>query len=84
MTAWVKQAERVVMIDGCVLKRIGRTLANVIDAQEIVHTDALPLYKRYSDLFLHTDVRETGRTEPAREVADKILERPNAEQELAH
>ncbi|MDJ0712397.1 MAG: putative zinc-binding protein [Woeseiaceae bacterium] len=84
MATWVRQAERVVMIDGCFLSCIGRALENVIDEQKIVHIDALQLYKKYSDVFLYTDVPEKARKELAREVADKILERLNAEQELAH
>ncbi len=84
MTAWVKQAEKVVMIDGCFLSCIGRVLNNVADEEKIIHIDALPLYRKYSDVFLYTDVPETKRNELAREVADKILDRLNAEQELAH
>lgn len=84
MATWVRQAERVVMIDGCFLSCIGRALENVIDGQKMIHIDALPLYKKYSDVFLYTNVPEKARKELAREVADKILERLNAEQELAH
>ncbi len=84
MAAWVRQAEKVVMIDCCFLSCIGRALENVIDEQRIAHIDALPLYKEYSDVFLYTDVPEKARKELARRVADKILERLNAEQETAH
>jgi uncharacterized metal-binding protein len=84
MTAWVRQAEKVIVIDGCFLSCIGRVLENVIDEEKIIHIDALPLYKKYSDVFLYTDVPETARNELAREVADKILDRLNAEQRLAH
>ncbi len=84
MATWVKQAERVVMIDGCFLSCIGRALENVIDEQKIIHIDALPLYKQYSDVFLYTDVPEKARKELAREVADRILERLSAAQEITH
>ncbi len=84
MATWVRQAEKVVMIDGCFLSCIGRALQNVIDERRMIHIDALPLYRKYSDVFLYTDVPEKARKELAREVADKILERLNAEQETAH
>ncbi len=75
MTAWVKGADKVVVIDGCHLKCIGRVAENVIDKEKIIHIDSNPLYKGYSDVFLYTDVPEETRKELARKVADKILER---------
>jgi uncharacterized metal-binding protein len=75
MTAWVKGAEKVVVIDGCFLSCLGRVLENVIDKDKIIHIDANPLYKEYSDVFLYTDVPEDARNELARKVADKILEK---------
>ena len=73
MTRWVKDARRVVMIDGCFLKCLGRVLNDFIDAEKIIHIDALPLHKKYGDVFLYTDVPESERTEVAGQVADKIL-----------
>ena len=73
MTAWVKGAEKVVVIDGCFLSCLGRVLENVIDKEKIIHIDSNPLYKEYSDVFLYTDVPEDARNELARQVADKIL-----------
>ena len=73
MTRWVKDARRVVMIDGCFLKCLGRVLKNIIDAEKIIHIDALPLHKKYGDVFLYTDVPEAEREEVAGHVADKIL-----------
>jgi uncharacterized metal-binding protein len=75
MTTWVNEAKQVVVIDGCFLKCLGRMLENVIDEQKIIHIDANPLYKEYSDVFLYTDVPEDARNELARKVADKILEK---------
>jgi len=80
MTAWVKGAEKVVMIDGCFLKCLGRVLENVIDKEKIIHIDAYPLYKEYSDVFLYTDVPEETRNELARKVADQVLEKLKEEQ----
>jgi uncharacterized metal-binding protein len=74
MTAWVKGAEKVIVIDGCFLSCMGRALENVIDKDRIIHIDTNPLYKGYGDVFLYTDVPEETRKELARKVADKILE----------
>lgn len=80
MTAWLKGAEKVVMIDGCFLKCLGRILENVIDKEKIIHINTDPLFKGYSDIFLYTDVPEKTRNELARKVADKILEKLGQEQ----
>ena len=75
MTAWVKGAEKVVVMDGCFLKCIGRITENVVDKEKIIHIDTNPLFKGYTDTFLYTDVPEETRKELAREVADKVLEK---------
>jgi uncharacterized metal-binding protein len=80
MTAWVKGAEKVVVIDGCFLKCIGRITENVIDKEKIIHIDTNPIHKKFADVFLYTDVPEATRKEVAREVADKVLEKLREEQ----
>ncbi len=75
MARWVKEADQVVMIDGCFLKCIGRVLDNVVDKDQIVHIDALTLYNKYTDLFDMEDVPEQERIDTARQVADQILRR---------
>ena len=75
MTAWVQGAEKVVVIDGCFLKCIGRIAENVIDKEKITWIDTNPIHKQFSDVFLYTDVPEETREEVARDVADKILEK---------
>ncbi len=80
MTAWVKGAEVVVMIDGCFLKCIGRITENVIDKEKITWIDTNPMHKKFGDVFLYTDVPEETRKEVAREVANKILEKLGEEQ----
>jgi uncharacterized metal-binding protein len=80
MTAWVNGAEKVVVLDGCFLDCIGRISKNVIDKERLIHIDTNPLHKRFSDVFLYTDVPEETRKEVAREVADKILEKLREEQ----
>jgi uncharacterized metal-binding protein len=73
MAQWVKEAEKIIMIDGCFLKCVGRILKNLVDEEKIVHIDALPLYKKYTDVFFMDDVPEAERKKVARQVADKIL-----------
>ena len=73
MARWVKEADQIVMIDGCFLKCIGRIMNNLTDEEKIVHIDALSLYKKYTDVFYMEDVPEAERKETARQVADKIL-----------
>ncbi len=73
MAVWVKDAPKVVMLDGCFLLCLGRILNNFTDEEKIIHIDTLPLHKKYGDVFLYTDVPEAERTEVARQVADKIL-----------
>jgi uncharacterized metal-binding protein len=73
MASWVKSAEKTVMIDGCFLKCHGRVLKKLIGEEKIVHIDALPLYKKYTDVFLMDDVPEEERKAVARQVANKII-----------
>ena len=80
MTTWVRGAEKVVVIDGCFLKCIGRIMENVIDKEKIIHIDTNPIHDKFSDVFLYTDVPEETRKEVARNVADKVLEKLREEQ----
>jgi uncharacterized metal-binding protein len=73
MARWVREADRVVMIDGCFLKCFGRVLNNLVDPEKITHIDALALYNKYTDLFDMNDVPEAERQETARQVAETIL-----------
>ncbi len=73
MARWVKDADQVVMIDGCFLKCIGRILNNHVDQEKIIHIDALSLYHKYTDIFDMEQVPEAERIETARQVADQIL-----------
>jgi uncharacterized metal-binding protein len=75
MASWVKSAEKAIMIDGCFLKCHGRALESLIGEEKLVQIDALPLHKRYSDLFSMEDVPEDELKAVARQVADKIIAR---------
>ena len=72
MASWVRSAEKVVMIEGCFLKCHGRVLNQLIGDERIVHVDALPLHRKYSDVFLMDDVPEADRRVVARQVVDRI------------
>ncbi len=73
MARWVKESDKVVMIDGCFLECHGRILKNQIDEEKVFHIDALKLHKKYSKIFEVDLVPESERKEVARQVADKIL-----------
>ena len=72
MAEWVKTADKLLMIDGCFLKCHGRVLKKLVPAEKVIHIDALPFYKKYTDVFLMEDVPEEERKAAARQVADKI------------
>lgn len=73
MAEWVKTAEKLLMIDGCFLKCHGRVLKKLVGEQKVIHIDALPFYKKYTDVFLIDDVPEEERKAAARLVADQII-----------
>jgi len=73
MKRWAQDANKVVMIDGCFLRCVGRVLNNLVDEEKIVHVDALRLYKKYTDVFALDDVPEEEKRAVARDVADQIL-----------
>jgi uncharacterized metal-binding protein len=75
MAAWVQGTEKTVMIDGCFLKCHGRVLNKLVGDEKVIHIDALPLHKKYTDVFLMDDVPEDERKAVARQVADKIIAR---------
>jgi uncharacterized metal-binding protein len=80
MAAWVRGAGRIIMIDGCFLKCHGRVLNNLVPQENVIHFDALPLHRKYSDVFSMDDVPAAERQAVAREVADKILARLKQDQ----
>ena len=73
MARWVKEARQSIMIDGCFLKCHGRALQGLVGEDRIVQFDALPFYKKYTDIFSMDDVPEDERKAAARQVADKII-----------
>ena len=73
MARWVIDAKQTVMIDGCFLKCHGRVLETLIPEDRVIHIDALPLYRKYTDIFSMDDVPEEERKTVARQVADHII-----------
>ncbi len=73
MAKWVKNADKVVLIDGCFLRCHGRIIENLIGKEKLVQFDALNVYKKYTDLFDIDDVPQGERTAAARQVADSVL-----------
>jgi hypothetical protein len=61
------------MIDGCFLKCHGRVLKGLVGEERMIQIDALPFYRKYTDIFLMDDVPEDERKAVARQVADKII-----------
>jgi hypothetical protein len=82
MAAWVRGADKSVMIDGCFLRCHGRVLGNLVGEEKVIHIDAHPLYKKYTDIFLMDDVPEEERKAVARQVADKIIAKLKQEASL--
>lgn len=74
MAHWVRTADMSIMIDGCFLKCHGRVLNGLIGEERMVHIDALPLHRKFADIFLMDDVPEEERNAVARQVADKIVQ----------
>ena len=74
MLQWIKGAEKSVVIDGCFLKCHGRVLKKLVGEEHMIHIDALPHYRKYTDIFLMDDVPEDERKAVARQVADRIID----------
>jgi len=72
MAEWVKQAEQVVLIDGCSLRCHGRILENLLAEERLTQFNALSVYKKYTDLFDIDEVPECERLQAARQVADNV------------
>jgi uncharacterized metal-binding protein len=73
LAQWIKNAGKVVLIDGCFLQCHGRVLENLVGKENLVQFDALSFYRKYTDRFDIDSVPEAERKETARNVADIIL-----------
>lgn len=73
LAKWVRESEKVVVIDGCSLFCHGRIAENIIDRDKLVNINALAIHRKYADMMDVDDVPETEREQTARDVADKVL-----------
>lgn len=73
MARWVADADKVVVIDGCFLRCQARQMRRMLRPDQLIEIDALPLYKKYTDLFAIDDVPESDRTAVAEQVAERVL-----------
>ena len=73
LAKWVREADKVVVIDGCSLLCHGRIAQNIIGKDQLVVIDALSIHRKYADLMDVDDVPEKERKQAARKVANKVL-----------
>jgi len=73
MARWVHEAEHVVVLDGCFLRCQARMMRRMLRSDQLVEIDALPLYRKYVDLFEIDSVAEAERNAEAEEVARQVL-----------
>ncbi len=73
LAKWVREADKVVVIDGCSLFCHGRIAENIICKDKLVIFDALSIHRKYANLMDVDAVPEQERKQTAREVADKVL-----------
>jgi|MudIll2142460700_1097286.scaffolds.fasta_scaffold10673_3 uncharacterized metal-binding protein len=73
LSQWIKNAGKIVLIDGCFLRCYGRILENLVGQQNLIQFDALSLYKKYTDRFDIDSVPEEERKKTARKVAGVVL-----------
>lgn len=83
MARWVRESERVVVLDGCFLRCQARMMRRMLRPGQLVELDALPLYRKYTDVFEIDSVPEAERNAAAEEVARSVLEKLGALSESA-
>ena len=73
LAKWVREAEKVVVVDGCGLFCHGRIAENIIEKDKLIIINALAIPGKYADLMDVDDVPEKERKQTAGKVADKVL-----------
>lgn len=73
LAGWVREARKVVLIDGCPLSCHGRIAGNIIAKDRLIMVDALSIHRKYAQLMDVDAVPEEERKNAAREVADRVL-----------
>lgn len=74
MAKWARNAEKVVVIDGCFLHCHGRMIKSILNDNQLVVIDALSFYGKYTDIMDPDDVPEQERKEVSRLVFEKTLQ----------
>ena len=73
LSKWIRDSEKVVLIDGCSLFCHSRVAEHIIDKDRLVVFDALSIHRKYANLMSVDDVPEDERKLAAKKVADKVL-----------
>ncbi len=73
LAKWVKEAEKIVVIDGCSIRCHGRIAENIIGKNKLVNIDDLAIHRKYANLMDVDDVSEEERKQTAQKVADIVL-----------
>lgn len=73
MARWIRGAPRVLVVDGCFLHCQARLMQHMLAPGSLLKIDALPLYRKYADVFEIDDVPEAERKALAQQVADRVL-----------
>jgi uncharacterized metal-binding protein len=72
---WIKNSEKIVLIDGCFLRCQGRVLENLVGKARLAQFDALSYYKKYTEHFDIDAVPEAERKAAAKLVAHAVLQK---------
>jgi uncharacterized metal-binding protein len=75
MARWVREAKKVVVLDGCFLRCQARMMRRMLRPDQLVEIDALPFYRKYVDSYEIDSVPEEERSAAAEEVARGVLAR---------
>lgn len=70
MSKWVREADRVLMIDGCFLQCHGRVLRSFVPPERVMHIDAHRIHRQFNEAFSPGEVPESEWNAAARRVAD--------------
>lgn len=73
LAGWIREAEKVVLIDGCSIECHGRIAGNIVDSDRLVIFNAFAMHGKYGPLMDMDDVPGEERMRTAREVADGVL-----------
>ncbi len=77
LAKWVREAKKVVVIDGCSIHCHGRMAENIVGKDKLVTIDALSIHGKFANLMNVDDVPEAERKQTARDLGDIILSHLN-------